>query len=327
MAKEGIYTVLRNIAKRKRLIDVGTPAIANAEPVPFSINNFHKITRNDASLCFVDGGNNTLMLSPGRSVHMVRLYYSLFEDKKIKQGRYTYIVEAEYNYGNSSYRLMIHDIDGAGILPSEMDVKESLMKDEKIRGTGAYVRRIGEWLLIEKIQDKCDFVVRDGSLQTGEAGEYEYQDRVFSKSHGIIGLSKTSTLITSTGLSLVAAVQHLANANNVKAPWYYNPIARNMHTIKGDMYIVKLHPFAEYAFRAEIYPPQRAKEILGALVQHSNDPIFLGYPYGLLDADINARISDEEIKLYRNMIYEGVDDFSRLEINALNAHDIISEVK
>lgn len=328
MPEGGIFEVLRSISYRGIPDDFGVPSIANADPVPFSVENFHPISSRRARLCFVDGGNNSIFVAPGQAIHMVRLYYSVFQgDEKIKFGRFTYILDTRYDPGSGEYVVRVHDVDNAGILPEEMTVEESALREEKIRAIGTHVRRLGEWLLMEKIAGECNYIVRDGSLQTGEAEEYMYQERVFNRAKGIIGISKTCSLMTTRGFSIVAAVQYLAERNGIKAPWYYNPIARNISTIRGDMFVIKLHPMSEYAFRAEIYPETRAEEILAALVPQSNDATFIGYPYGLLDADINARISDEEVKLYRSMISDFLDDFSRMEMRALDAHDRISEVK
>ena len=325
---DGIFEVLRRISKREIPMDFVLPNIANSTPVPLAMENFHPLKKEKRKLCFVDGGNNALFLAPGQAIHMVRLYYSLFDgNEKMEFGRYTLVLDSKYIGDEKKYEVKIHDIDNSRLFPDVMEIDENSLKDEKIRGIGAYVRRLGEWLLMEKISEKCDFVVHDGSLQTGEKEEYKYQERVFDKAKGIIGLSKTCSLLTTRGFSLVAAIHHMANANGIKAPWYYNPIAKNISTIKGDMYVVKLHPLSNYAFRSEIYPTELAEEILSSLVSISNDPTFIGYPYGLLDADINARISDEEIKMYKAMIYDYLDSYSKLEMHALDAHDVISEVK
>ncbi len=326
----GIFDILLKIANHKVPDDFGVPNIANATPVPFTSKNFHELKGfNEKKLCFVDGGNNTIFLAPGHSIQLVRLYYSLFDGSiKKEYNQYTFVLDSHYLPGEKKYVVNIYDLDNSGIYDDETaSIDENALGDEKIRGVGAYIRRIGEWLLMDKIAKKCDYVIRDGSLQTRERDEYIYQEPVFESVKGIMGLSKTCSLVTSRGISIVAAVNYLSKKFNIQAPWYYNPLAKNITTIKGDMFVVKLHPHAEYSFRAEIYPEELAEDIISALIVHSDDPTFLGYPYGLLDADINARISDEEIKMYRSMVYDYLDDFSKLEQHALDAHDIISEVK
>ena len=328
MAEEGVFSILRSISRRKIPDDFGVPSIAKSTPVPFSVENFHPIPRGEGSICFVDGGNNTIFIAPGQAVHMIRLYYSLFNGTiKEEFGRYTFILDTRYDPDDESYNVVIYDLDNSNLFSESMRVEEEALGEEKIRGIGSYVRRIGEWLLMERIADKCDIVVRDGSLQTGEREEYIYQSRVFERVRGIVGISKTCSLMTTRGFSIVAAVHYLAEKHGINAPWYYHPIAKNISTIQGDMFVIKLHPLADYAFRTEIYPAEIAEQALSMLIPLSDDPTFLGYPYGLLDADINARISDEEIKLYRGMMYDYMDEYSIMESRALDAHDIISGVK
>ncbi len=324
-----MFEILAKIARRKVPEDYGLPIIGDAEPVPLSIDNFHKIEGggDGKKLCFVDGGNNRIVLYPGGAVDVVRLYYSVFRSaEKIEFGRYDFVLDSRYDADDKSYIVEIYDLSSSNLLPNRMRIEENYVK-EGAKEIGSFVRRIGEWLLVEKIADKCHYVVRDGSLQTGERGEGEYQERALKSASGIIGISKTCSLITTRGYSLVAAIHHLSMKHGIKAPWYYNPVAKNISTIKGDLFVIKLHPFSDYAFRSEIYPEDASFDILSELVSMSSDPTFLGYPYGLIDADLNARVSDEEIKIYRSLFSDNLDEFSRLEMNAMNAHDIISGVK
>ncbi len=326
-----MFQVLQKIAIRPQPNDYGLPEIKDAIPVPISEKNFHPIKSTHAKIGFVDGGNNILFLSPGQSVHMLRLYYSIFENNnKVEFGRYTFILDVSLDNSTQSFHVKIYDVDNASLFPQEMQIPMGEIDErEKIRGVGGYLRRIGEWLLMERIVTKCDVLVHDGSLQTGEMREYEYANRVFDALRDtiLVGFSKTCSLITSRGYSLVASIHHLSLQKDIEAPWYYYPVAKNISTIKGDMFVVKLHPHSDYAFRTEVYPEKHAEQAFGPLVSQSNDPTFLGYPYGLLDADINARITEEEAKIYRAMLYNAADMFSKLQANALNAHDRISEVR
>lgn len=324
--------ILSKISIRTPPEDYGLPVLKGANPVPLDARNFHTLDEvRGKRIGFVDGGNNILFLSPGQAIHMLRLYYSIFKDgKKVEHGRYTFILDADYDASQQSFVTRIYDVDSSHLLPDKMVIlEEEIDEREKIKGIGSYVRRLAEWLLLENIMDRCDILVRDGSLQTGQRRENEYAKRVFDKlgSKVLVGFSKTCSLITERGYSLIASIHHLSKKNGVQAPWYYNPIAKNISTIKGDMFVVKLHPFSEYVFRVEVYPEDRAAEALGALIPMANDPIFIGYPYGLIDADVNARITDEEAKMYKRIIYNSADEFTRMQANAMNSHDKISEVK
>jgi len=327
-----MFEILSKISIRESPGDYGEPLIKNAQSVPLAIENFHPLNPlENVKIGFVDGGNNILFLSPGQAVHMIRLYYSIFKDsKKMEYGRYTFILDTRIMVEENAFDVRIYDVNSSYIFPERMRIGiEEIDEREKIAGIGAYLRRIGEWLLVSRIMDRCDIIVRDGSLQTGEKKEYEYANRVFEHVNAstIIGFSKTCSLLTTGGYSLVAAIHHLSRMHGIKAPWYYHPVAKNISTIRGDMFVVKLHPFSEYAFRVEVYPENKAEKALGSLIPQSNDPTFIGYPYGLIDADINARITEEEAKIYRNLLYNNADEFSRLQANAMNAHELISEVR
>lgn len=323
--------ILSKIGIRNEPDDYGEPAIKGAVPVKFSADNFHPLSEERGfKIGFVDGGNNSIYLSPGHAVHLVRLYYSIFKDtKKIEFGRYTFIVDVNLNVENDNYVVKIYDVDSSSLLPQEIVLgSDEIDERDKIKAIGAYIRRVGEWILLRRISEKCDILVRDGSLQTGATREYEYANRVFEDSNKtIVGFSKTCSLITTKGYSLMASIHHLSKKIGIEAPWYYHPITKRITTIKGDMFAVKLHPFSDYVFRVEVYPEEYAPSALGSLVPMANDPTFLGYPYGLIDADINARIDDEEAKMYSQVLYNHANEFTRMQANALNAHDIISEVK
>ncbi len=335
-----IFTILQRIVPREPPDpqDFGAPAIKDGKSVEFQRANFHEdIAPVEKRLCFVDGGNNIILNSPSRTIHLVRLYASTFNGRSRLLGRdrkYTYIVEATYDAYNEEYVARIYDIDHSHLYENEeMYIESKILRENSITEVGGYVRRIGEWLMIGSLaKDKaCDYIVRDGSLQTGIKGEGNYQNaalnEIMNNHLGLVGLSKTSTLRTTTGHPLISAVDFLAEHYGIRAPWYYYPLAENIHSIKGDMYVVKFHPHSDYAFRAEIYPEERAGEAIGAILAHGDDAEMPGYPYGLLDADIKARIRDEEVKMYRAMVYNIADEYTLREMHSVDAHDIISQVR
>jgi len=65
------------------------------------------------------------------------------------------------------------------------------------------------------------------------------------------------------------------------------------------------------------------------LKENSRDPVFLGYPYGLIEADRFSRISNQEkerlrlqLKLAFGRDYKRIEEFE----NSLNAHDILDSI-
>jgi hypothetical protein len=183
-----------------------------------------------------------------------------------------------------------------------------------IQHVASVARRFAEWEfakhVVENELEKGDMIVHDGSLQTSLTNEYKYLARAVEAAivKGVIfaGISKTSTLFTTTGLSLLGAVQKLAEDYAVKGPWCL-PIAKVANVLHNAfIYVVKLHEIAKYVFRYEIYGEQARRmseedfcRVTSALASNSKDISFPGYPYGLIDADSFARVSGDEIDAYR----------------------------
>ncbi len=184
-----------------------------------------------------------------------------------------------------------------------------------LHDTGGYVRRIAEWRLAAAVSEyelrEGDVILRDGTLLTATPNESHSARRLFESSleRGTIpvALAKTSALLTTTGLALVAAVQGLAGHHGVRAPWYYHPLVDHPHTDhRGEVFACQLHPASEHAFRLEIFDeqvrrlgPAGLQRILGALAASAADMAFPGYPYPLVDSDLRARVHEQERDLLR----------------------------
>ena len=94
---------------------------------------------------------------------------------------------------------------------------------------------------------------------------------------------------------------------------------------------MKLHKSSNYLFRFEVFKESRydLNELLSILVENSKDPIFLGYPYGMILADKFARISNRE-KEYLQALFQGKagKQFKRISsyLTSLNAHDVLDNI-
>ena len=96
------------------------------------------------------------------------------------------------------------------------------------------------------------------------------------------------------------------------------------------MFFVKLHEKSKHIFRFEIYKEQKfnINRILSLIAENSNDPVFLGYPYGLIEADRFARISNKELDYFKTMITLKLGADSRLNehLSSRNAHEILDRI-
>ena len=183
-------------------------------------------------------------------------------------------------------------------------------------------RRFAEWKItghvIESELEPGDIMVRDGSLQTGHQREYKYEEDVFRKAmdHDVIitGLSKTCRLATDTRVSLIDSIQRLADDSEIKYDkWCYYPVAWSKDTNrehKAVIMVVKLNKHAHTAFRFEIFKEQAETmsdkeicELVSCIADNSKDIKVPGYPYGLIDADLWARVKNEEMEGYKAKLY------------------------
>ena len=92
--------------------------------------------------------------------------------------------------------------------------------------------------------------------------------------------------------------------------WYYYPIAESLSPEhEAAIFVVKLSEQSPRVFRYEVNAEQvkslssdSMNEIFSQLATNSGDLGFPGYPYGLVDADDNARVRHEELETYRVLL-------------------------
>ena len=184
----------------------------------------------------------------------------------------------------------------------------------------------------------------DGTLRTAFANESKYARSAYAvaKGRGVVytGLSKASRLFTTTGLSLLGAMRKLAMDNNVGPIWYYYPVAESVSPEhEAAIFIAKLNDQSQRIFRFEIHAEQAKSmsqedlnEIFSQLSANASDLTFPGYPYGLIDADDNARVKHEELETYRVMLLSEISKigsaskFTR-HMESTDAHNVLNLMK
>jgi hypothetical protein len=204
------------------------------------------------------------------------------------------------------------------------------MHQTRISKIGSIVRRFSELKIAETILnelEKDDIVILDGFLQSSVTNEATYMENLYKKAEekGIIvsGLSKTTTLLTTNGNSVLNTLNKIAP----KSSWYYHPVAEiNNKDHKAEIFFIKLHEKSKYIFRFELYKNQKPNisSILNLLTTNSKDPVFLGYPYGLIEADKFARVSNQEKAYIQTILKTKIKEWDK--INNLDAHDILDNI-
>ena len=315
------------------------------KPYPITPENFHKIVsvESDNKIAFVDGGNIEILASSNFSLQLVRTYYNIFQDnKKIRAQLFEFFVLV-YSVIKSNeiyYDFEIFPVKGSLDLEkvSFSSTDNSICMGNN-RATPSKVveviRRLLELKTVELLigmLDNGDIIVLDGSLESKTGQERLILESIYDKSRplGIIvaGLAKTSRWFTNKGNNLLPLLASISPEWN----WYYYPIVNiDDDNYMADVYLVKLHQRSDYVFRLEVHngPKYNVGILLDLLARNSVDPVFLGYPYGLVDADKFARVSNREKEMIEaRLLMKSSKSFKTLKkhLSSINAHNLLDSV-
>lgn len=360
-----IHMVLENLADRVSNIPVGDPLFEDPRyhAIKFRPEHFHPIDAADSSrtLCFIDGGNVSIVRAPNFVVELTRLHSCQFNGQEKTQNPrpnriefYTIccaasennqiIYETEFISVNDEWRKL---------LPDPRDLRFNSFDDTLMTGrqrasidrVADCARLFAEWsyaqYLIEHKLEANDIVVKDGTLQTSITNEAKYANSTYEAAmqKGIIfsGLAKTSRLFTTTGYPLLSSIGMLAEQTDLKTDsWYYHPIVDIAHPDhRAELFAVKLQKNSEYVFRFEILRDQfqnmglkALQSVIGTVALNSVDICFPGYPYGLIEADQLARVTEREKDSYKVQFMSAAassDLWSRISrhLKCIDAHSLL----
>lgn len=341
--------------------EIGEPHLKQSGVItlPLVKEGFHVIEnrKSGRKLAFVDGGNQEIIGAPNFSVQLNRIYSMAWKGKareiwKVPRVEFFSSTLSCFKNDDIQYETTVVPSvqDTEKYLPDAKHLSFSSMERSLMNGNqradigrvGSVARRFGEWRLALNSLDELsegDVLVMDGTLQSNFKNEVEYVKTLSAKAkeRGVIltGVSKTSTIFTTKGLSLLGAVNTLAQKVGLKSNWYF-PVAESS-SVDHDVVITiaKLNPVSDWVFRVEIQREHynklgaQVEEIFSLLCENSCDPTFPGYPYGLIDADRFARVSFDEISYYRSLIVSEISKLGKASrflphIHSGDAHDILN---
>src|SRR3989344_2115919 len=298
--------------------------------------DFHPIKDDtpDHTLVFIDGGNAEILSAASFSVQLIRLfavYYRLNKRIRTKKAEFFVLISSK---DNTMYS--IESFGSAFTLPPiSVSAKELSKSSTQISAIGDIVRKCAEMYfstaLLDDLSDN-DLLVIDGDLTVQDGIEKLYLttlcEKALSKKVLFAALSKTSELLTEDGNSLIAALHNFSGIPEWYPPYKYATQGRG-----GDieLFLTKLRSKSKHIFKVEICGISSfSKEAPFSLLRkNASDPVFYGYPYGLIEADRFARISKKEASsLQMSFRAKAGSSFSRLEpyLNALNAHEILDKI-
>jgi hypothetical protein len=169
------------------------------------------------------------------------------------------------------------------------------------------MRRCAELALALKVAQSSTgkLIVLDGSLDPDEKDSLlRLEEACQANNHTLIGLSKTCSWLHE-GSSIQSVAQ--------RGPQGYVPW-------RGSFF-VKLHPQASHSFRVDIKGD--VEKALSALAYYAKDPSFFGYPYPLVYADAQAKITQKELHRIRTVFAKKAGKTLKEQ---LDPHTIIDQI-
>ena len=279
-------------------------------------------------LVFVDSGCGSILSGPDVGVEFVRSY-ACFYDNNVRVDRilneFFLVVLALQKGLDLAYEVVLFDVGGVEKEKFSFDANDPVLcfggRRAEPGSVASHVRKLLELRFVEELCAKSnsgDIIVRDGDLEArGEVMEQVLRSlRTSAQRKGVVvlGLSKTSTLCTDLGHSALVALRNIA------------PVGSWSYYAGGALAFVKLHPASKYVFRCDVmsYDRDFLPKAWSALSANSADPAFLGYPYGLMDADKFAQVAQDELfQLRARFAVMSKEVFSSVEAS-LDAHNLLN---
>jgi hypothetical protein len=318
-------------------------------PKDFSKDNFHKILPKSASrMFFIDGGNAEIFSAPNLCLHFVRIACLGYEGNKrssLSSDEFYVLCSAKSKDGKLSYeaKLFVVKIGALGddflgkeflFNPLDKELCEGSARMDLARVPGL-VRRFAELSAAKAIasaSQKGDAIIIDGDFTSRSDEERRLINAIkriaLGRENSVCALSKTSSLLTSSGNAVSVALSRLAPFDC----WYYSDVASQ--DSGSTVCFAKLHPSSSYVFKVEGFgfdkeTDSRIGSIFSSIASNSRDPVFLGYPYGLVEADTLARVSNKEREFLRTVfIAKAGKDFASIAsaCRSLDAHSVLDRI-
>ena len=350
----------KNYAAHLLTINQFHPIASNLNENKSNESKLNKST--NSKLACIDGGNAEILRAPDFSLQLIRLCAVVMQNNKtISLQRFEFYAAITSFAENDEIKFKVEyfgDNLDKEILPNEKHVTFNSFDRTIISGTeraeiskmGDVIRKFAELSLAKKIAKQLvskDILLLDNSLKCYFTNEQLYWQQLFEEINKkdiiLAAIIKTTSMLTQSGKSIITVLQLLSKqiqlGNNC---WYYYPVIsfnnllndsekNEKNDYPAEILFAKLHAHAQNIFRVEIFNKSYSQDnltlLLSTLLQQSNDAVFLGYPYCLVQADAFARVSNKEkdylrvISLSKAGKNNDASDALKYSVSALNAHD------
>ena len=237
-------------------------------------------------ICFIDGGNGEILNSSSFSLNYNKICQVSFEDKRLIDRN----IVSFFSLARKINDRIVFDFEPENSF-------EEINEDVSCYDACCLVRSCKE-LLFGGLEESSKIIVIDGSFEHDAVLKIYFDSlkkECLNRDIVLLGLSKTSSIVTSKGRPVSFVLKSLEkNKKVVERPWLY-PVGFVQDGFETSF--VKLHPKSEYILRVDYLPEQKdlLKGALESLLSNCSDPVFLGYPYGLVLADDLARVSKQDV--------------------------------
>lgn len=285
--------------------------------------NFHNIPMisDMRNMWFVDGGSSILFEGAGFALGMIKVVAVLYDQNKRKDiKKIEFYILINYDAERLNVKTYPETVfSGLSFDPEDESLRNGLEKASCSRIINV-IRKYAELDLASK---NSALTIIDGTLEARYPGEDKYIGQL---GDNVFALSKSCSLTTNTGCPITKRLYDMHDG-----AWHYYPIVQNDNKKHdADIYFIKLNDHSKHVFRFEAKKDVDASSVIQALAANSTDPVFLGYPYGLIDVDSIARISKQENMMMQTkfsvLLGKDWNEFSK-SLNSMNAHDILDHIR
>jgi len=305
---------------QSRLKESGEFILVGKERIPIRNDAFFQLSPElPKKVVFVDGGNAEFLSGPNVSLQFARFYAGVWEKNlRVKRDIQECVIASVMQKKGSdvNFDVTVFSVDGEVLRKYEFDIFDQRISFGRRRAepyaVGNLVRKkleIEFAASFAKTLSGGDLLVRDGEIDNDIEETQLLLDS--SKNCSLLSISKTCRLCTDSGSSALFVLEKLAP----KGCWLY--------FAGGRVAFAKLHENSKHIFRVDAPSVESLNSL--PLLLNSSDPSFLGYPYGLIDADKFAQVTEEEISQIKlRFALKSKELFGSLE-RALSAHDILNK--
>ena len=298
-----------------------------------------KAIQSEKKIIFIDGGSSELFCAPNFCLSLIRIYSVIYKNnQRFKTNREEFFLLVHSSVEkNVMYSTKIFS-DNPLIENLLFNSLDPLLRQGNqraiISSVTHIIRRFCELKTAEllALQHSNSIILLDGNLQATYPKEHLVLESLYEKAIAnnvvIAALAKTCNLLTDKGSSIISLLNSLAPQN-----WdCYYPIAEIENTNhQAEMFFVKLNLASKYIFRLDVFNKMKfdINEIITILKANSKDPLFPGYPYGLVEADKFAKIPFKEAESLKIELRARFGkDWSKIQdsLNTQNAHSVLDSI-